>query len=450
MPLSPDEAYYWVWSKALAPGYLDHPPMVALWISAGTALAGDGALGARLLAPLAAALGSLLLARAGDDLLGRPAGLVAAVLLNATLLFGVGAVTMTPDTPLLLFWTLTLWALARLHATGRQYWWLAAGAASGLGLDSKYTAALLLPAAALWMLTTGAWRRWQPWAAGLIALALFAPVVAWNAAHGWASFGKQGGRVGDWHPYRAYQFIAELFAGQFGLLTPGLAVLFGAGLLLACRRARRDPAWTLLAAFSALPALVFIQHAIGDRVQGNWPAPIYPAAAIAAAGLSGAWRRWRVPAVALGAGLTALVYAQASVSLLPLPARSDPTRRLLGGWSDWARSVADVARAEHAGFVAVEPYGDAGELALAAPVALPVLGADPRWALFALPRARIAGQTGLLLRAAARAEPPDTAEWADIVKLPDLTRGAVGYQVYRVVGRPGGAPVAVLPRPGDP
>src|SRR5664279_3412169 len=51
MPLAPDEAYYWIWSRALAPGYLDHPPMVALWIRAGTAVAGDGPLGVRLLGP---------------------------------------------------------------------------------------------------------------------------------------------------------------------------------------------------------------------------------------------------------------------------------------------------------------------------------------------------------------------------------------------------------------
>ena len=67
-PLSPDEAYYWVWSRALAPGYLDHPPMVALWIRAGTLLCGDGPLGVRLLAPLSAALGTLLLASAAADL----------------------------------------------------------------------------------------------------------------------------------------------------------------------------------------------------------------------------------------------------------------------------------------------------------------------------------------------------------------------------------------------
>ena len=49
---------------------------------------------------------------------GRGAGLIAAALLNATLLLGAGAVTMTPDTPLLFFWVCALWALARLHTCG--------------------------------------------------------------------------------------------------------------------------------------------------------------------------------------------------------------------------------------------------------------------------------------------------------------------------------------------
>lgn len=146
-PLAPDEAYYWVWSRALAAGYFDHPPMVALWIRAGVALAGDSALGIRLFGPLSAALGSLLLADAAGRLFpGRQLGIPAAALLNATLLFGIGTVTMTPDTPQMFFWTAALWALARLHASGRAGWWLVFGLAAGLGLDSKYTVLLLAPA----------------------------------------------------------------------------------------------------------------------------------------------------------------------------------------------------------------------------------------------------------------------------------------------------------------
>ena len=111
--LAPDEAYYWIWSRALAAGYLDHPPMVALWIRAGTEIAGASTLGVRLLGPLSAALGSWFLYDSAERLFpGRSAGLTAAVLLNATLVVGAGAVIMTPDTPLLLFWTGTLWAAA--------------------------------------------------------------------------------------------------------------------------------------------------------------------------------------------------------------------------------------------------------------------------------------------------------------------------------------------------
>ena len=150
-PLAPDEAYYRVWAHALAPGYLDHPPMVAIWIGAGTALAGDTKLGIRLLGPFAALLGTLLLANAANAL--RPGtARAAAGLLNGTLLLNAGTIILTPDTPLLFFWTATLWAMARLIARNNAAWWLAAGAAAGLALDSKYTAALLAPALLLWLL----------------------------------------------------------------------------------------------------------------------------------------------------------------------------------------------------------------------------------------------------------------------------------------------------------
>src|ERR1700722_14503263 len=143
-PLAPDEAYYWVWSRALAPGYLDHPPMVALWIRAGIALAGTAAIGVRLLGPFSAALGSWFVHDTAERLFpGRNAGLIAAALLNATLMLGFGAAIMTPDTPLLLFWTATLWAAARLATGGAPVWWLVAGTFAGLALDSKYTAAFL-------------------------------------------------------------------------------------------------------------------------------------------------------------------------------------------------------------------------------------------------------------------------------------------------------------------
>ena len=459
-PLSPDEAYYWVWSRALAPGYLDHPPMVALWIRAGTLLGGDTAFGIRLLGPFALALGSWMIADAAEILMpaGR-SGATAAALLNATLLFGVGAVTMTPDTPLLFFWSATLWAGARLLREGRGGWFLLAGLFAGCALASKYTAVFLPAGMLLWLLVTPSLRDWlrrpAPWAGAALAALVFAPVVAWNAAHGWASFAKQGGRTGDWQPARAPQFMGELIGGQIGLATPLVFAMCLAGLSVAAHRAwrSREPGPTLLVALTVPPALVFLQHAAGDRVQANWPAILYPAAAIAAAGLTGRfWRRLAVPAVVLGGAMTLAVYGQAVLAPLPLSPRLDPTVRLLAGWRALGASVGDVADTQRAAFVAADEYGLAAELARTVPPGTPVWGVEPRWTLFRLPRPSPGTEPGLLVRSVRRAGPPDPALWASATEIGTVSRVRDGaaveqYRMFRAVPAPD-APIAALPRPG--
>jgi 4-amino-4-deoxy-L-arabinose transferase-like glycosyltransferase len=458
MPLSPDEAYYWVWSRALAAGYLDHPPMVALWVRAGAALLGQSALGVRLLAPLSAALGTLLLADAARVLLpaARGAGLRAGALLNATLLFGAGAVTMTPDTPLLFFWTAMLWAMARLVAGGAGGWWLLAGLAGGLAMTSKYTALLAFIGVGLWLLVVPAarpWlRRWQPWAGLALALLAFAPVLAWNAAHGFASFVKQGGRTGVWQPAAALHHLGELLAGQAGLATPLIFVLCLAGLVVVGRRGGRgEPAAALLLAFSLPVALVFVEHALGDRVQANWPAILYPAGAIAAAAITDAgcaapfWRRLLPPALALGLAMTAIVYAQAAFAPLALPPRLDPTLRQLGGWPMLARQVA----ADDPAFVVVENYGVAAELAWLLPPEMIVIGTGPRWAYLALPdaRASIAGRRGLFV---STGDTPPASGWEPAIPRGIVARRRNGvlaatYRLYDVEAT--GAAAVLLPRP---
>jgi 4-amino-4-deoxy-L-arabinose transferase-like glycosyltransferase len=458
VPLSPDEAYYFVWSRALAAGYLDHPPMVALWIRAGTALAGPSAFGIRLLAPLAAALGSVLLWLAADRLLpARRVGLRAAALLNATLILGAGATTMTPDTPLLFFWVAALWALAHVVTEDRPAWWLLVGLFTGLALDSKYTAAFLPIGIALWLLVAGrSWlmRPW-PWLGGLVGLGAVAPVLWWNAAHGWVSFAKQGGRVDDYQWHRAAQYVGELIGGQLGLATPLVLLLCVAGIAVAARRGwhGRDPAWTLLAALSLPPVLVFLEHALGDRVQGNWPAIVYPAAVIAAAGMTGAgWHRLVRPAVALGLAMTAIVYLQASIGAFPIPVRYDVTALQLDGWPGLAAQVDTVRIREHADFVAADQYGVAGELGYWLPADVTAVAVSGRWRLFDLPRAARNAQTGILVRSTRRGPVTDTHTWAKAELIGTIARrhgdaAIESYYLYRVAGIVDPTDSAVLPRP---
>src|SRR5882724_159108 len=118
-PLTFDEAYYWMWSKSLAGGYYDHPPMVAFVIRLGTLIAGDTALGVRLVSVLLALPMSWAVYQAAAVLFGQRVAATATILLNVTLMAAVGTMIVTPDAPLLVTSSFVLFFLAKVLETGR-------------------------------------------------------------------------------------------------------------------------------------------------------------------------------------------------------------------------------------------------------------------------------------------------------------------------------------------
>jgi 4-amino-4-deoxy-L-arabinose transferase-like glycosyltransferase len=358
-------------------------------------------------------------------------------------------VIMTPDTPLLLFWTATLWAGARLASGGGPGWWLAAGLFSGLALLSKYTGVFLPFGLLLFagIAMPRALLRPLPWLGGLIAGLLFLPVVLWNAQHDWIGLLRQGGRVADWQPARAVQFLAELLGGQIAIATPGVFVLLTAGIVVAVRLAwrSRGPQWTLLAALSVPPVLVFVQHAIGDRVQGNWPAIICPAAAVAASGLTApVWRRWIWPSCGLGFAMTAALYALV-VTGWPIPVGRAPVARQLFGWNDLAAGAMAARQAAGADYIVAEPYGLAAELSWALPHPEVIAGIGAHWLPTTLPRAA-GSEPGILIRPE-RYGPPDPVQWPGAVPLTVLVRDAdiERYAVFLVQGSDRQTAMVLLP-----
>src|SRR5882724_13501001 len=96
-PITFDEAYYWMWSKSLAGGYYDHPPMVAFVIRLGTMVAGDTELGVRLVSILLALPMSWAVYRTAAILFdGMRVAATATILLNVTLMAAVGTLIVTP------------------------------------------------------------------------------------------------------------------------------------------------------------------------------------------------------------------------------------------------------------------------------------------------------------------------------------------------------------------
>jgi 4-amino-4-deoxy-L-arabinose transferase-like glycosyltransferase len=381
-PLTFDEAYYWMWSKALAGGYYDHPPMVALVIRAGTLIAGDTAFGVRLVSILLALPLSYAVYRSAAILFGgvRVAA-TAAILLNVTLMVAVGTLIVTPDAPLLVAASFVLLALAKVLETSRGVWWLAVGAAVGCALLSKYSALFFGPAILIWLLVAPKQRRWLltpwPYLGGLLAFAIFSPVIIWNSEHHWVSFLKQisgRARVEDFRP----SYLLELVPTQIAFATPLVFILGAMGLhalarletgALSARALVNAIFWTITA--------YFVWHALHARVEANWFAPIYPAFMVAAAVAAhlvrweGRWQRvadvclrWAAPT---GIVMFALLVVQADTGWLSLY-RRDATVRSVGiGWRELAGEIDALRKRTGATCVLAPDYGTTSWLAFYLP-----------------------------------------------------------------------------------
>ncbi|MEK7402601.1 MAG: glycosyltransferase family 39 protein [Gemmatimonadota bacterium] len=385
-PLFPDETYYWEWSRRLAAGYFDHPPLVAWLIRLGTLIFGDSPLGVRFGPVLAGIVGSLLLILAARRLGGDRAAFMAAVVFVVMPLSAAGLILATPDAGLLTAATGVIYAAVRAlehPAKSRQslQWWCVAGAVQGIAFWAKYTA-ILVPAGLAIALVLHAGHRARlrepgPYVATLIASLIFSPVLLWNANHDWVSFTYQlqHGLVGSGGSMLRRE--SELLGGQLGVVSPILFVL----MLNAVIRGARGPAATSISRVLSVATLFvlafFAYSATQRRVEANWPALAYlPATLLLAAHpRSARWDRWLNAGVAVAVVITLVTYLNTFVPVLPVPVARDPAARA-SGWGDLARVVAQVRDSQVGSrvtspksrmFIAGNRYQEASELAFHLP-----------------------------------------------------------------------------------
>ncbi len=343
--LMPQEAYYQAYAAHPALSYLDHPPMVAWWIRAGMAVAGHTPLGVRLVGVLASGVLTLILYRLGERLFSPLAGLLAAGAATTSILFAIGAVIITPDVPLTLFWAAALLPACEVlledgKGPGRLGWrWLLLGLLVGAASLSKLTAAILpfslLAAARVLPRGRRALRTPWPWLGVAVALTVFSPVLVWNADHHFASFAFQTARRAREAPGFSLSLFGQYLGAQLAAVTP---VLYGGlvwALVVAFRRGRAGEGRYRLLFWATAPGLaLFTVVSPFAWVKLNWVGPVYLGALVALGGLWAAgWvrRRVRVTAFAgMGLGLAASVFAH----LLPL-VPAIPVGRHADIWDGW-------------------------------------------------------------------------------------------------------------------
>ena len=444
-----DEAYYWTWAKHLAGGYYDHPPMVAVVIRLGTMIAGDTVFGVRVVSILLGLPMSWAVYRAArivfDD--ARIAA-AATIFLNAMLMASVGTTVVTPDAPLMVASSFVLYFLAKVWQTGRGAWWLAVGTAVGAALLSKYTALFFGAQILLWLLLVKDQRRWlaSPWPylGGIVAFAIFSPVILWNADHQWVSFIKQLGRARV--EGLTLKYLGEMIPTQFAFATPSVFILGVFGLYaLARARAAHAAGATLINVSVWVIFLYFAWHSLHSRVEANWLGPVYPAFAIAAA--YAAWgttwnpreqrtMNWsRRLALPIGVALFVVLIVQANTGVFT-GFRRDATVRSVGvGWPVLAGEIEAIRVAHGANCVLTADYCTTSFLMFYLPKGTCVAQFQQRyrWTFMNEPDAGLLKGKALLIGPAG-ASPAYLAGYARVENLAVLTRkrSGVAIETYAV------------------
>ncbi|HZR86997.1 MAG TPA: glycosyltransferase family 39 protein [Bradyrhizobium sp.] len=179
-------------------------------------------------------------------------------------------------------------SLVELTRSKDRRWWLFAGLFGGLALLAKYTAVLLVPAVAAFVLIPS-WRKEQLtsvyfWLGLGIALLTFSPVLYWNAVHDWASFRFQLDRPAQVSGWTA-KFLLDFMGQQFGLIGVVLVpVAIGGTTMLAVRGYReRAPIPILLSTAVLFPLGFFLWHGLSARIGDSWPLLVWPMAFACAA-----------------------------------------------------------------------------------------------------------------------------------------------------------------------
>ncbi len=372
LDLSPDEAYYWDWSRQLAFGYYSKPPMIAWIIKIGTTLFGNTTIGVRLPAAILGTLSLIIVYLFTKEIKDEKTALWAIGLTAFSVASSVGSYIMTIDSPLLFFWTLSMFSFWKAINSSRDsvtasslkgnyqshdwysaaFWWILTGISTGLGLLSKQTMIAFPALIFLFLIYEKGTRKhlltpW-PYFAFAISISMLVPALIWNMNHDWITLihtkhhfePNKNGLIGG------LKTFFELFISLFGFLTPLTFCLILWAMFRGIKRffllSQED---RYLFFLGSLPLLMIFLLSFHQRINTNWPAPFFVGATI----LCAAWakenaKRLLKSAILLGIVITTIVYASPFFfSKLPIAGtKLDPFVRLRG-WSELGTAVGKIA-----------------------------------------------------------------------------------------------------------
>ena len=367
-----DELYFVSAGVRLAWGYPDQPSLTPALAALATHLAPGSLVVLRL--PSALAVAGIVACAAGFGRLlggGRAAQVLAAVTVAASaVVVAVGhrLSTATFDT---LAWAAILLVVGHALHRRQPRLRLLAGLIAGIALHNKHGIVVLIGALLVALACTRAGRRQlltaHPWVGAGIALLLWTPNLAWQAAHGWpalalgADIAAENAGVGG---------RLNLLLQMLVMFSPLIAVVWIYGLVRLVGSAGWGWARPIGLVFLVTLAVYLAAGGKGYYLAGA----IIPLVSAGCVGLAVRWRAGRLGLAGVALALSAAVAWPAMIPVLPARAYAESFYPALDqdqletiGWPELAGTVRDViddlpAEQRDTAVVFTQNYGEAGAL----------------------------------------------------------------------------------------
>ena len=280
LPLHGDEAYYWMWSHHLQTGYFDHPPMIAYMIYMSNFIS-ESEWGVRLVNVISLSISSLYIFKLSSEMFDEKTALNALLIFSSVILVHAGFIITTPDSPLILFWSLTLYYSYKAIFEDKTKDYVLSGIFLGLMMLSKYTAVLFVFVLLIFIIfkRRDILLKKDFYLAIFLALIVVSPMLMWNYQHDWISFTFQlhhgSTSTFEIHP----NMFLEFFAGQFGIFSPVFtAILFF--YLAKNKLYYKDDKLFFISLSITVVLLLFFYKSLFTRMALNYTAPAYIGGAI--------------------------------------------------------------------------------------------------------------------------------------------------------------------------
>ena len=323
-----DEAYYAIYARHLAWGYVDHGPIVAYLIKLFT-LIWENSFTVRLGATTLMSVLTIILYYFGKKYFNTETGIVLSLSLTANMLFHTNSIVITPDVPMTFFTILAMMFYYLAYCVNEKYIYIGGGML-GLAVLSKISALFPAIGIALYPILIKEKRHWLKnihyYGSFTLAFLIFLPFIIWNFQNDFAFVRNQGS-----HIYRGGGF------GHFINLWLGLAVISGPLFFYfsVIKPFANLKSWKsssdsiqFFTIVTIVPLSYFLGHSLFSKFELNWPAPVFLSGLfLLALQINNSQKRFYYAQIIYSLLLIFIITVQTFKPILPVKGDADITNR---------------------------------------------------------------------------------------------------------------------------